>query len=59
MLKFDELMNTWGFFLFHFLKIFIFRPLGTFGPKTLGQPREVKNGTLVLKLYIFWALGTF
>jgi len=44
-------MNTWGF-SFHFLKIFLFLDLDgwdTFFFKTLGQPRKVKNGAIMLK----------
>jgi len=35
--------------IFLFFQIFIFGPVGPFFPKDLGHPKELKNGTIMLK----------
>ena len=63
------LVNIWGFF-FHFFKIFIFGAWGRVfvqnEAKTLGQPREPKNGRIWLKfgthvphLFLGWISDSF
>jgi len=52
MVKFDSLvdwMNIWENYFLFFENLHFLGPWDPFFPKTLVQPREVKNGPIMLK----------